>query len=220
MLGMTSVAEAPPRALAHRHDRTACGTGGSRACRSSKSSWWPREPPVSICGCRANHYPGHASAHRRPRRREVRAGSTDHGLPVARSGGIPARYVAVSWRACGLRGSGNREVGGLAAPRIPPGGVLVGRRTTPVRLPPRPCRPGADEPLPFHRPYCRSLLVVFVGPRWSSVLLAKRKDPTLKGSGRLHARIVGPPHPRGGGPGGAANSALLKAGAGVTDEAQ
>src|SRR6266545_4448732 len=36
----------------------------------------------------------------------------------------------------------------LACPRIPPGGVLVGRRTNPVRLPPPPCQPGADDPLP------------------------------------------------------------------------
>src|SRR6266542_636295 len=46
----------------------------------------------------------------------------------------------------------------LACPRIPAGCVVVGRRTNPVRLPPPPCHPGADDPLADRAPFHTTLL--------------------------------------------------------------
>ena len=46
------------------------------------------------------------------------------------------------------RGHASLLRSGLARRRISPGGVIVGRRTTPVRLPPLPCQPSATPRAP------------------------------------------------------------------------
>jgi hypothetical protein len=52
----------------------------------------------------------------------------------------------------------------LACHRIPPGGVVVGRRTNPVRLPPPPCQPGADGPLADRTSFHTTLLAALARP--------------------------------------------------------
>ena len=79
--------------------------------------------------------------------------------------------------------------GRLARPRIPPGGVLLLRRTTPVRLSRRPCRTGADATLPDRPPIERHAPKMTEKIRGNSVLPANREAITIETADGL--KLVG-----------------------------
>jgi ADP-heptose:LPS heptosyltransferase len=88
----------------------------------------------------------------------------------------------------------------LARPRIPPGCVVVGRRTNPLRLPPPPCQSGADATLPDRtRSTGRALVarldsagdVLLAGPAVRAVAARARSVVLLCGPrGEAAARLL------------------------------
>src|SRR5215204_3761039 len=96
-----------------------------------------------------------------PRRRaeDQRAGYPC-GAPAAVGRLPPGRppTTSIGERSRTVRGGWCETTARLACPRIPAGCVVVGRRTNPVRLPPPPCHPGADDPLADRAPFHTTLL--------------------------------------------------------------
>ena len=132
----------PPRRGAGDVDGLAVGDGRPATPRR----WRPRADPG-----RPSSRKGTSPTMRR-RRRPARGSPGRRGARLSRAPRPRSRTAVESDRqqSCWARDH-------QAAPR----GVLVGRRTTPVRLPPPPCDASTWRPLTDPAPYCRALLVTF-----------------------------------------------------------